>query len=116
MGPLKYLPVFVVAWIYDFIVFVTWHLNFNFPTMGMDRDSLGAMIVTPVGKMGFRDAYAPFFRSTGQWMIMTVNAAHKEMVVVGDKPEVATIVNVNCVIDHRYLYSGGAGKDLIPTF
>ena len=38
------------------------------------------------------------------------------MVVKDGKPEVATIVNVNCVIDHRYLFSGGAGKSLIPLF
>lgn len=30
--------------------------------------------------------------------------------------EVAQIMNVNCVIDHRYLYSGGRGKNLVPTF
>ena len=77
MGPLKFMPAVMVAWLYDFIVFVTWHLNVNLPAMGLERDSLGAMIVTPVGSMGFRDAFAPFFRSTGQWMIMTVNAAHQ---------------------------------------
>ena len=38
------------------------------------------------------------------------------MISVNGKAEVANIVNVNCVIDHRYLYSGGKGKNLIATF
>jgi pyruvate/2-oxoglutarate dehydrogenase complex dihydrolipoamide acyltransferase (E2) component len=38
------------------------------------------------------------------------------VIAVNGKPEVANIVNVNCVIDHRYLYSGGKGKNLISTF
>lgn len=38
------------------------------------------------------------------------------MIAVNGKAEVAKIVNVNCVIDHRYLYSGGKGKNLISTF
>ena len=38
------------------------------------------------------------------------------MIAVEGKAEVAKIVNVNCVIDHRYLYSGGKGKNLISIF
>jgi hypothetical protein len=35
---------------------------------------------------------------------------------VDGKPVVAQMVNVNCVIDHRYLYSGGKGRKLMSIF
>ena len=32
------------------------------------------------------------------------------------KVEVVKIANINCVIDHSYLYSGGRGRNLISIF
>lgn len=114
MSLLHILPSYLIAVLLDVVWFLSSHLSINIPSLGLNRDSLGAMIVTPVGTQGYRDAYAPFFGSTGQWMIMTVNAAHKEAVVEeGNQIKVATIVNVNCVIDHRYLYSGKKGKKVL---
>jgi pyruvate dehydrogenase E2 component (dihydrolipoamide acetyltransferase) len=116
MGLLKLLPGFLIAIVYKLSIFLTSHLNIDVPMLGLTRDALGSMIVTSVGGFGYIDAYTSFFQSTGQWILLTVNAVHEEVIAVDGKVEVAKIVNVNCVIDHRYLYSGGKGKNLISAF
>jgi pyruvate/2-oxoglutarate dehydrogenase complex dihydrolipoamide acyltransferase (E2) component len=116
MGLLKLLPSFLISVLYHTSIFLTSHLGVNIPGMGLQKDALGSMIVTSVGTFGYIDAYTSFFGSTGQWILLTVNAVHEEAIVVDGKIEIAKIVNVNCVIDHRYLYSGGRGKNLISIF
>lgn len=116
MGLLHILPSFLVSIIFKISIFLTSHIGLNAPFVGLTKDSLGSMIVTSVGAFGYIDAYTPFFGSTGQWILMTVNAIHDEVIADEGKPVVAKIINVNCVIDHRYLYSGGKGKNLISKF
>ena len=116
MGLLNILPSFLIAILYKLSIFLTSHLGVNMPFMGLEKDSLGSIIVTSVGSFGYTDSYASFFGSTGQWMLMTVNAVHEQVIAVDGKMEVAQIMNVNCVIDHRYLYSGGRGKSMLPIF
>jgi hypothetical protein len=77
MGLLKLLPTFLVAIVYKLSIFLTSHLNIDIPGMGLTKDALGSMIVTSVGGFGYIDAYTSFFGSTGQWILMTVNAVHE---------------------------------------
>jgi pyruvate dehydrogenase E2 component (dihydrolipoamide acetyltransferase) len=77
MGLLKLLPAFLIAIIYKVSIFLTSHLNIDVPMMGLTRDALGSMIVTSVGNFGYKDAYTSFFGTTGQWVLMTVNAVHE---------------------------------------
>ena len=77
MGLLKLLPPFLIAIIYRLSIFLTSHLNINIPMMGLTRDALGSMIVTSVGNFGYIDASTSFFGSTGQWILLTVNAVHE---------------------------------------
>jgi hypothetical protein len=116
MGLLKLLPSFLITVVYKLSIFLTSHLNIDIPMLGLTKDALGSMIVTSVGPFGYVNAYASFFGTTGQWILLTVNAVHEEVIAVDGKMEVAKIVNVNCVIDHRYLYSGGKGKNLVSAF
>ena len=71
------------------------------------------MIVSSVGNFGYIDAYTSFFQGVGQWILLTVNAPHEEVIVQNGKMEVATMLNINCTIDHRYLHSGARGKYLV---
>ena len=77
MKLLKLLPTFLVAIVYKLSIFLTSHLNIDIPGMGLTKDALGSMIVTSVGSFGYIDAYTSFFGSTGQWILLTVNAVHE---------------------------------------
>lgn len=77
MGMLKLLPTFLVAIVYKISIFLTSHLNVDLPAMGLSKDALGSMIVTSVGSLGYIDASTSFFGTTGQWALLTVNAAHE---------------------------------------
>lgn len=85
MAALNYLPSFIIAIIYKFSIFVTSHLGVSIPWMGLEKDVMGAMIVTSVGAFGYIDAYTSFFGTTGQWILMTVNAVHEEPIVENGK-------------------------------
>ena len=90
-------------------------MGVNIPALGLEKDALGSMIVSSVGNFGYIDAYTSFFHSVGQWILLTVNAPHEEVIVRDGKMEVATMLNINCTIDHRYLYSGARGQKLVET-
>lgn len=77
MGLLKILPSFLISIIYKLSIFLTSHFNVDIPMLGLTRDALGSMIVTSVGNFGYIDAYTSFFGSTGQWILLTVNAVHE---------------------------------------
>lgn len=113
---MKILPSFLIGIVIKLSIFLTSHFGINIEWMGLTKDIMGSIIVTPVGNFGYIDASTCFFGTTGQWLLMTVNACHQEVVVENGKAEIANIVNINCTIDHRYLYSGGKGKSLLPIF
>jgi hypothetical protein len=77
MGLLKHLPTFLIGIVYKLSIFLTSHLGVNIPWMGLNKDIMGSMIVTSVGPFGYIDASTSFFGTTGQWIIMTVNACHQ---------------------------------------
>ncbi len=85
MSLIKILPSFLISILYKLSIFLTSHLGVNMPFMGLTKDSLGSMIVTSVGNFGYIDAYTSFFGSTGQWILLTVNAVHEEVIAVNGK-------------------------------
>lgn len=109
-------PAFFVTFLYQAGIFITSHLGFNLSWFGMHKDAMGAMIVTSVGNFGYIDSYGTFFRTTGQGVCLTVNAVHEAAIVVNGKVEVAKMVNINCIIDHRYLSSARKGMDVVKIF
>lgn len=112
----KIFPPFFVTFIYQAGIFITSHLGISLSWFGMHKDAMGAMIVTSVGNFGYIDAYGTFFRTTGQGVCVTVNAVHEAAIAVNGKVEVAQMVNINCIIDHRYLSSAGKGMNLVKVF
>ena len=82
---MNYLPTFLIGMVFKFGIFITSHFGVNIPSLGLNKDALGAMIVTSVGNFGYIDAYTSFFGTTGQWILLTVNAIHEEAIVVNDK-------------------------------
>ena len=85
----------------------------NIPALGLEKDAFGSMIVSSVGSFGYIDAYTSFFGTYGQWILITINAAHDEVIARNGKMEIARMLNINCTIDHRYLYSGARGQKLV---
>jgi hypothetical protein len=116
MNLLHFLPSFLIAIVYKLSIFATSHLGVNLKSMGLVRDELGSMIVTSVGAFGYTNAYTSFFDTTGQWILLTVNAVHEKVELVEGVPKSVKVMNVNCCIDHRYLHSGGRGRNLTSMF
>jgi len=104
------LPSFAIAILYHTCIFLTSYLGVHISSIGLEKDAIGSIIVSSVGKFGFVDAYTCFFGTVGQWIILTVNAVHEEIVPCNGKIEIAKMININCAIDHRYLYSGARGQ------
>lgn len=74
---MKILPSFLIYILYETSIFLSSFLGLNIPSLGLEKDPLGAVIVSSVGNFGFVDAYTSFFGTVGQWILLTVNAAHE---------------------------------------
>jgi hypothetical protein len=77
MGLMRILPSFLIYVLYETGIFLSSFVGLNIPSIGLEKDPMGAMIVSSVGNFGFVDAYTSFFGSVGQWILLTVNAAHE---------------------------------------
>ena len=112
-GLMKFIPPFVIKILYEVSIFATSFLGIDIPVLGLEKDALGAIIISSVGSFKYKDAYTSFFGTVGQFILLTVNDPYEEVIVRDNKMEIATVMNVNCTIDHRYLYSGARGQSLV---
>ncbi len=79
------LPSFLISILYQVSIFLSSYLGINNKALGLEKDALGAMIVSSVGSFGYTDAYTAFFGTVGQWILLTVNAPHQEVIVNNGK-------------------------------
>ena len=77
MGLLSILPSFLIALVYKASIFFTSFFGVNIPSLGLQKDQMGAIIVSSVGGFGYIDAYTAFFGTVGQWILLTVNNIHQ---------------------------------------
>ena len=77
MGIMKYLPSFLTIVLFKVSIFLSSYLGISLPGIGLEKDPMGAMIVSSVGNFGYIDASTAFFGTVGQWILLTVNAPHE---------------------------------------
>ena len=76
MKLMHFLPPFLIRVLYEVSIFLTSFLGVDVPSVGLEKDGLGSIIISSVGNFGFKNAYTSLFGTVGQWCLLTVNAPH----------------------------------------
>ena len=110
-----FLPAFLVSILIKMASFISSKLGLSIPALALKKDQFGSGCVTSLGMLNFEDALAPFSGFMNCTFFASVNAVIDAPVVDNGELAVGKIMNVNFVVDHRYV-DGGRAKDFVPAF
>jgi len=110
----KLLPSFAIAFATEFLQIVGVDIGLNVPALNIKKFLFGGTMVTNVGPLGVKDAFAPFTPFARVPMLLSLCETTKKPIVRDDKIVIAPMVNLNWTIDHRFL-DGGRVKKLITN-
>ncbi len=109
-GQAELIPGFVYRWLLGIIEFLQYTLNIDTAFLGAPRDPFGSAMVTSLGMMGVRTAWAPFFPLARTAMIVLVGTVEDKPVVedgaIDDRKQLA----LNGTFGHRVIDGFHAAK------
>ena len=111
----NYLPAFLLSAFMELATFITIKLGLSVPQLSLKKNPFGAGCVTSLGMLGFEDALAPFSGPMNCTFFASVNAVTDAPVVEDGEVKVGKVMNVNFVVDHRYV-DGGRAKTFVKAF
>lgn len=89
--------------------------NIDLHRLGVPRDPFGSLLVTSLGPLGLRDAYAPIPPFSGVPMVIAVGEVEDKPVAIDGEVLVRPMLPIRATIDHR-LIDGFQGSRLAKTF
>jgi len=104
------IPGFMYRWILGLIEFLQYGLNIDTSFMGAPRDPFGSAMVTSLGMMGVRTAWAPFFPLARSPMIVLVGTVEDKPVVEDGAIVARKLLALNGTFDHRVIDGFHAAK------
>ena len=114
MKTIQILPYFLVGIIFPVTNFLIHKLRLSVPQIGLERGHFGTALVTSVGMLGYKDAFAPQSPVTGVFVV-TVNKASDAPVVDDGELKIGRVMNINVKFDHRYIV-GARAKHFTTIF
>jgi pyruvate dehydrogenase E2 component (dihydrolipoamide acetyltransferase) len=93
---------------------IEYQWNFDLHRLGVPRDAFGSLLVTSLGPLGLRDAWAPIPPFSGVPMVVAVGEVEDEPVAVDGQIVIRPILPLRATIDHR-LIDGFQGARLAKT-
>jgi len=100
---MKYLPVFVLRYLVNFMGYLTNSLDISVPALGLRGSSFGTAMITNVGMMGVQQAFAPHTPFARVPITLLMGAIEKRPAVVNDTICIQNQMTLNATIDHRYI-------------
>jgi pyruvate dehydrogenase E2 component (dihydrolipoamide acetyltransferase) len=82
---------------------ITHDLGISLKSIGIPDDPFGSVMVTSLGMMGIRKAYAPLFPTAKGIGVVLVGGVYEGVVAVAGKPEVRPLLPLTIAIDHRLI-------------
>ncbi len=97
------IPGFIFRWVLRFLRFLQFDLNIDTSFLGAPRDPFGSAMVTSLGMMGVRMAWAPFFPMSRAPIIVLVGAVEDQPVAEDGAVVVRKILPLSGTFDHRII-------------
>jgi hypothetical protein len=102
-GQARMIPGFLFRWLLRFLRFLQFDLNLDTTFLGAPRDPFGSAMVTSLGMMGVRMAWAPFFPMSQAPVIVLVGAVEERPVAEDGAVVVRKILPLSGTFDHRII-------------
>ncbi len=97
-------PTWLVGSLLDLVSWLTYGLNLDLSRVGIPRDLFGSAMITNVGSLGLKTAYAPLVPYSRVPMVIAVGAIEKKPIVTDDDTiEVGHTLGLHATLDHRIL-------------
>lgn len=100
-GQAQMLPGVVFRWVLNLIEWLQYSLNIDTGFLGAPKDPFGSAMVTSLGMMGVRTAWAPFFPQARTAFIVLVGTVEDKPVVEDGAVVIRKLLALNGTFDHR---------------
>ena len=108
--PFHYIPWRLVPWVVKFLNWLQFDWNLNLSWLGIPKDPLGSIMVTSVGSLGIDLVFVPLTHLGRTPAQFAVGKIYQKAVVVDDRVEVRSRLNLCCTFDHRFMEGVLASK------
>jgi len=109
-GTLGIVPGFLLRPLLRFVDWVQYGLNLSLKWAGLAKDPFGSAMVTSLGMLGVRTAFAPIFPMAHTPLLVLVGAVSEEPVVEDGELAVGRMLRITASMDHRMIDGWQASK------
>ena len=100
---LSKIPTFLIKTVLNISSFLNYDLNWPMHWLGTPADPFGSIMITNVGSLGVRYAWAPLVPYTRVPLLLTVGETHDQVVPVDGAPAIRPMLPVCVTFDHRLM-------------
>jgi pyruvate/2-oxoglutarate dehydrogenase complex dihydrolipoamide acyltransferase (E2) component len=109
-GTLGLVPGFLLRPLLMVLDWIQYTLNFSLEWMGLKKDPFGSVMVTSLGMLGVKMAFAPIFPISHCPLLLLVGALEDKPVVEEGELAVGRVLNLTASMDHRMIDGWQASK------
>lgn len=109
MGPLHFLPTFLIRIIVFLAGYAAGALGADVPFLGLESFPFGSCLITSVGMLGVDEAFAPFTPFTRVPILVLIGAVKDGVIPIDGKVEIRKKIKITATIDHRFMDGSQGG-------
>ncbi|MCA9566612.1 MAG: 2-oxo acid dehydrogenase subunit E2 [Myxococcales bacterium] len=103
MGPLKFLPTWIIRPLTKVVGYLTGVWGVNIPALGLEAYPFGTCLITNVGVFGLDEGYAPPTPYAHTPLLVLIGAVRDAVVPRDGEIVVRKMLTITATIDHRYM-------------
>lgn len=100
---LEWMPAWLARIMMRVLSWLSHDAGISLKAIGIPDDPFGSVMVTSLGMMGIRKAYAPLFPTAKGIGVVLVGGVYDGVVALDGKPEVRPLLPLTIAIDHRLI-------------
>lgn len=114
MGPVRFLPSFILKRMLKFVQFITTNLGWNVPALGLEAFPFGVCVITNVGIFGLDEGFAPPTPFAAAPLYVLMGAVKDAPMALDGQVVIRKQITLTATIDHRFM-DGAQGATLAKT-
>ena len=107
---LSYIPDWLLRPVLGALDFLTYELDLDLRSAGIQYDNFGSAVITNVGMLGLSNGFAPIFPPSRAPVVISVGEVRPEPMVVGKRVVPRPRMVIGATVDHRFIDGLGAAK------
>jgi pyruvate/2-oxoglutarate dehydrogenase complex dihydrolipoamide acyltransferase (E2) component len=98
------------GYVYRLIKYITVHLGFSIPFLGLSANNFGAFFLSNIGSIGLDIGYPALFPSANVSFVLIMGGVSQKPWVVNGQIVPRTIMTLGAALDHRVVDASHGGK------